>query len=952
MPAPPIPLGPGRSFPQQQQQQQQQQHQLAAAQFPVPSLQPPIPMAGHDGIPHQPRMKPDMTQAGSGAISAGNNGQRGPVSAAPGVHWMPQQPNVGIDSMPSAYGGGIPGFPQPQPQLQPQLQPPQQQQHQQQHHAGLTTATSTLGMIGGINPQLQPPLPSFNVQQNDVVPVMSRSLLPSRAQTHQRKTSTLSNESSIIREFQYLVFKGRELFEGIRLLPPVGRRPWKEHFTRAFEIFGRLWRLQLKERTTLASSDRYQLQRHEIGDICSKLGQLFYHYYTRSSDTNYLVDAHRFYEAIHERRYFDGVIQLKDRSLVIKMIRYYARHAVTSILLGKPDQAVSVVNTIMTMVEQFKAAMDDVATDYDDWRRIVAELATFVTAWSALIPSSGADYPLPLDIRHPASLRSSRRVPGALPAPSADTQQQSGATAVSSPSAHESSGQHHGVRQPSEWDFHPIRLQEAILIGNVHRQVQFTEMKIDVLRICQSLECEPPKGERSHTSALDSHINDESTTTGGPNQQSGTSKTSGDKKTGVIEPVKYILHRPPVQNTLMYLGMVGCELGDDTAMLVYASSDGMIVNPVSSDEPEDEEITPIKEHSLAHAYSAAGGIMLTDSRRTNNRRKAAASSSSSSSDPSAYAVPSCLHPADLVPFTRYPMFLIIESSNSQPFLDLPRPFGEDIPIMCLASPSEYPVDTELVGGLFTLFLSSSVQAFAFLTGITGTNVASLNQPGPVSQAWLKRGHAAPRTLLEHAPNPANIGPVIDSQMWLLLHEAVEGVEKRIYELLFQHATDRNIRRFMADPITARYIVRFVFCRLVLAQHIMFGARPEDNDPDAGERMLPKSMPPIPSEVMLDEDLTKRIHDVIRTADFETGAILGQFVTTQELAEEQQMKYRNKMGNANTTTAATSTVNASHQDSSSMDIDNSYGSSSSTATTAATTTTATTTATATNGTHKP
>lgn len=48
----------------------------------------------------------------------------------------------------------------------------------------------------------------------------------------------------------------------------------------------------------------------------------------------------------------------------------------------------------------------------------------------------------------------------------------------------------------------------------------------------------------------------------------------------------------------------------------------------------------------------------------------------------------CLHPGDLYPFTRRPMFIVIDSDNSFAFQNMPRHFGQ--PLLVLMSPVELP----------------------------------------------------------------------------------------------------------------------------------------------------------------------------------------------------------------------------------------------------------------------
>ena len=89
----------------------------------------------------------------------------------------------------------------------------------------------------------------------------------------------------------------------LRDLPPTGKN-WQPYFQRTFEVYTKLWKFQQVNRVILEIKENYGLKRHEIGEIASKIGQLYYHYYLRTSETNYLYEAYVFYEAIRDRQYY------------------------------------------------------------------------------------------------------------------------------------------------------------------------------------------------------------------------------------------------------------------------------------------------------------------------------------------------------------------------------------------------------------------------------------------------------------------------------------------------------------------------------------------------------------------------------------------------------------------------------------------------------------------------
>jgi Protein SCAI len=99
---------------------------------------------------------------------------------------------------------------------------------------------------------------------------------------------------------------------------------------------------------------------------------------------------------------------------------------------------------------------------------------------------------------------------------------------------------------------------------------------------------------------------------------------------------------------------------------------------------------------------------------------------------------SSLYPGDLYPFTRRPLFLVIDSDNSFVFQHMPRYFGQ--PLVILMSPQDIPApfigivqliqdpnhcqpikesiaDHQHNGNLFTLFLHSPLTAFCYICNI-------------------------------------------------------------------------------------------------------------------------------------------------------------------------------------------------------------------------------------------
>eukprot|EP00049_Salpingoeca_infusionum_P026222 m.24524 g.24524 ORF g.24524 m.24524 type:complete len:561 (+) comp8604_c0_seq1:62-1744(+) len=92
-------------------------------------------------------------------------------------------------------------------------------------------------------------------------------------------------------------------FEQLSYVPHYTRYHWQEFFTVAFESYTKLWQLVKKKKDELALSGRVTPQ--VLGNIASKIGQLYYHYYLRNGDVLYLEQAVNFYQTIARHKYFD-----------------------------------------------------------------------------------------------------------------------------------------------------------------------------------------------------------------------------------------------------------------------------------------------------------------------------------------------------------------------------------------------------------------------------------------------------------------------------------------------------------------------------------------------------------------------------------------------------------------------------------------------------------------------
>lgn len=89
---------------------------------------------------------------------------------------------------------------------------------------------------------------------------------------------TEQDDDKIIAEFIHLLDKSKQLFNGLRDLPQYGHssNQWQAYFGRTFDVYTKLWKYQQQHRQLLDL--KYNLKRWQIGEIASKIGQLYYHY--------------------------------------------------------------------------------------------------------------------------------------------------------------------------------------------------------------------------------------------------------------------------------------------------------------------------------------------------------------------------------------------------------------------------------------------------------------------------------------------------------------------------------------------------------------------------------------------------------------------------------------------------------------------------------------------------
>ncbi|XP_022687352.1 protein SCAI-like isoform X2 [Varroa jacobsoni] len=634
-----------------------------------------------------------------------------------------------------------------------------------------------------------------------------------------------------------------------RLEPPE----WVQaYFGRTFDVYTRLWKFQQQHRQLL--DIKYGLKRWQIGEIASKIGQLYYHYYLRTSDTNYLSEAFSFYAAIRARGYYSKMVKedqgltYSHRSdLMVKKLRYYARFIVVCLLLKKMKIVRELVRELASLIDDYTSAYEP--EDQLEWSLVLGEIRSFIDA-DNLVNIIDQDS-VPVVVSH-------RLSPANAP------------PVEKSPS----------LLGPL------LSLQEVIIVGSccdqlvAPPQVKFSELTLDMFRMLQTLEREPSSiaGETAATASggstvMTSELYDASpgaqraVASGGfpenddPRFHSAAASSSMSVSSASMRrdnPHKYLLYRPSLPQLLVFLASGFRELPSNGVMLLYISADGCFplqqtsITPSAAMGPMGGTGTATMVGTmggvvggLKHAEEECDELMRNEMRirgrvpdtlpngyehggaATNNKRDAIMGELSAplgagplppigGTKRAAGAIvlreQHCLYPGDLFPFTRKPLFVVVDSDNSYAFENMAvRLFGQ--PLIVLMSPEETPPvfhDQHHKGSLFTLFLHCPLAAFCFVC-----HVADI----PLS-LW-ERGQAHVSRFTAEA--------------------------SRV--LIRSRSIDQAYLALYGDDFLRLLMLRFIFAHVVIKLHRLFKI--------PGCNYAPRSFPPMPETEVLDHPALKR-----------------------------------------------------------------------------------------------
>ncbi|KAL6844667.1 hypothetical protein ACP4OV_025326 [Aristida adscensionis] len=553
------------------------------------------------------------------------------------------------------------------------------------------------------------------------------------------------------REFKALVEAADRKFARARDLPLYGGGD--HHSRKAFKAYTRLWRLQQERRRELVAGG---LRRWEIGEVASRIGQLYYARYLRTAEPRSLVGAYVFYEAIYSRGYFAAAAAVagggagdgRHQGLLIryKELRFIARFLVVAMLMRRAEAVDHLAGRLRALVEETKSAYPK--TNFKEWKQVLQELGRFLKADGAYKGSRSLRYDNLFD-SFPSNLASIARF--------------------------------HSKRV--------LKLKEAVLTSYRRNEVKFTELTLDTFRMLQCLEWEPTGSYQIAAKEL--------TENGTVSDQSGPSglidihlSTEISDESLPSNPQKAIIYHPTVSHLLAVLATICEELSQDSILLIYISASGF-----------GEQNNTFPKHassSSSHARAATASPIYK-------------SNSHISSDnhiwlgPRGSGGPNNLYPEDLIPFTRYPLFLVIDSENSHAFkAGAIHNAEKGEPAALLLSPrisSAMPgAESTGNGSQFTYFLTAPMQAFCQLAGITSD---------------------------------------IDSDTYANAENILFSALEEYEGILCTSVGLNNVwGQIIPDPFLRRLILRFIFCRAVLFYF----------HPDEGGQHLPTCLPSLPESV--------------------------------------------------------------------------------------------------------
>ncbi|KAK6775106.1 hypothetical protein RDI58_026107 [Solanum bulbocastanum] len=591
--------------------------------------------------------------------------------------------------------------------------------------------------------------------------------------------------------FRALVESAEKKYARVRDLPAYGRWGTSNHyFHKVFKAYMRLWKYQQENRVRLLECG---LQRWEIGEIASRIGQLYFSQYMRTSEARFLLESCIFYEAILNRKYFEG--SGKDRMVRFKELRFYARFLMVSLILNRTEM-------VNLLVEQFKALVDDSkaafpGTNFKEWRLVVQEIVRFTRVHSPSPDARPLRYCALFD-SHPSS-------------------------------------------RPYVARFHAkkvLKFRDALLTSYHKNEAKYAELTLDTYRMLQCLEWEP-SGSFYQRSPVEPRAN------GAVIDQSITSglidiNLAAEMMDPALppNPKKAVLYRPNVPLFISVVATMCEELPPESVVLIYISASGNTIQSTTSHTESSSSSRKSLKNNVLSRTSFEQKSALHENYTNTNGDTGQYFENCLCLGPSRSGGSNNLYPGDLIPFTRRPLFLIIDSDNSDAFKadDTRKNFGlsqllMDINLAYCSNQNTVlhgaergeksalflsplrpsfknpGTDVTQTGSQFTLFLAAPLQAFCQLVGLVSSDKdldCSDEADGIISTAFAE------------------------------------------WEVILCTSTNLDLvwAQVLSDPFLRRLILRFIFCRAVLGLFCLH---------ERGDEYLPVCLPKLPDTFSPDSE---------------------------------------------------------------------------------------------------
>ncbi|KAJ7945434.1 protein SCAI [Quillaja saponaria] len=594
----------------------------------------------------------------------------------------------------------------------------------------------------------------------------------------------MSDNDVVPRTFRALVESADQKFARVRDVPAYGSVNQNHYFQKVFKAYTRLWKYQQENRAKLVE---FGLKRWEIGEIASRIGQLYFSQYMRTSEARFLVEAYVFYEAILSRKYFEGSgSSPKDLGVRFKELRFYARFLLVSLILNRMEMVKYLMERFMTLVEDCNSTFRE--TNFKEWRKVVQEIVCFMKVDKGFMNVRPFRYCPTIDT-HRASIGYVAR-------------------------------------------FHAkkvLKFRDALLTSFHRNEVKFAEFTLDTYRMLQCLEWEPsgsfyrkPIVKPKENGDLLEH----SGASGLINMNLAMDMTD---PTLPPNPRKAILYHPSVTHLIAVMATICEELPADSVMLIYLSASGKAGYSNVSQREHSGGSSKSSKFKVFSQFSKEHNSAIPESHINGNR------------EPSCY-YDTCLwfgskgnggsnnlYPGDIIPFTRKPLFLIIDSDVSHAFKVLNgAERGETAALFLSPLRPAYKNSSSVIthnGSQFTFFLTAPLLALCQMLGLFSSE--------------------GDTDIYKEAEN--------------ILSNAFSEWEV----ILCKSASmDLAWAQILKDPILRRLILRFIFCRSVLS----FFCPLEES-----EQYLPVCLPHLPTAMAPKSEAVRsavvRLTRHLKVADF-------------------------------------------------------------------------------------